>query len=366
MPLASPWSRKFILQINQLGNSVYIIDPSVEKNPKSYLSDADSFQKKNVLNFIESLVGISKINTSFGYYGNLLKAIFEIKKVKKTFRPDAIVVLYGGFWGLTAYLSNVKPFILYVVGSDILLGGTIKKFITKRVLNATSQVFSNGINLSVQAKKLAPKINIKNLYFGIDTTHFSPLIEKDNSPITIVCTRGFSEIYNNQYLIDGLNELSTMNIPEIKVMFTSAGPLLEEVKEYSARVLAPKMRNCIEFLGGVSDESLKEALQKAHIYISLSLSDGASISLMEALSCGLFPVLSDIPANREWITDMNGLLTPLENPKALANCIHKAILDTKLRKKATRINRELILNKCDTIRNTEEFLNHVKDSIDNN
>jgi len=31
--------------------------------------------------------------------------------------------------------------------------------------------------------------------------------------------------------------------------------------------------------------------------------DGSSVSLMEALACGLPVLVSDIPANREWVTE---------------------------------------------------------------
>jgi glycosyltransferase involved in cell wall biosynthesis len=38
-------------------------------------------------------------------------------------------------------------------------------------------------------------------------------------------------------------------------------------------------------------------------------SDGTSVSLLEAMSAGCLPVLSDLPANREWVREGdNGLL----------------------------------------------------------
>ena len=41
----------------------------------------------------------------------------------------------------------------------------------------------------------------------------------------------------------------------------------------------------------------------ADLYLSASHSDGSSVSLMEALGCGLPVLVSDIPGNREWVTD---------------------------------------------------------------
>jgi glycosyltransferase involved in cell wall biosynthesis len=45
----------------------------------------------------------------------------------------------------------------------------------------------------------------------------------------------------------------------------------------------------------------------ADIFVSPSHVDGSSVSLMEALACGLPALVSDIPANKEWIQEnVNG------------------------------------------------------------
>lgn len=44
-------------------------------------------------------------------------------------------------------------------------------------------------------------------------------------------------------------------------------------------------------------------LYKNDVFISIPSSDSTSVSLLEAMCCGLFPIVSDLPANREWIHD---------------------------------------------------------------
>jgi glycosyltransferase involved in cell wall biosynthesis len=47
----------------------------------------------------------------------------------------------------------------------------------------------------------------------------------------------------------------------------------------------------------------------ADLFVSPSHVDGSSVSLMEALACGRPVLVSDIPANREWVRDgVNGWL----------------------------------------------------------
>ena len=60
----------------------------------------------------------------------------------------------------------------------------------------------------------------------------------------------------------------------------------------------------------------------ADLYISASHVDGSSVSLMEALACGLPTLVSDIPANKEWVSEgVNGWLFPDGNAEALAEKI---------------------------------------------
>jgi glycosyltransferase involved in cell wall biosynthesis len=55
----------------------------------------------------------------------------------------------------------------------------------------------------------------------------------------------------------------------------------------------------VQFLGHVSEAKKLELLQQAKILISCSEFEGFGMAPIEALACGVFPVLSDIPAHHE-------------------------------------------------------------------
>ena len=68
----------------------------------------------------------------------------------------------------------------------------------------------------------------------------------------------------------------------------------------------------------------------ADLYVSPSHVDGSSVSLMEALACGLPCLVSDIPANMEWVREgENGWLFPDGNADALAAKILAAMENHK-------------------------------------
>jgi glycosyltransferase involved in cell wall biosynthesis len=106
-------------------------------------------------------------------------------------------------------------------------------------------------------------------------------------------------------------------------------------------------------------------LQDSSVYVSLSRSDGTSISLLEALSCGLFPILSDIPQNREWIDPSleNGILVPLDRPVELAAALRRAVTDASLRERAAVVNRRLIEERADARRNMTTLASRLQEMV---
>jgi L-malate glycosyltransferase len=76
-------------------------------------------------------------------------------------------------------------------------------------------------------------------------------------------------------------------------------------QEAKIRVLFEKagIADKVYFGGYAALEELPDIYRSADYYVSASHSDGSSVSLMEALACGIPAIVSDIPSNREWIRE---------------------------------------------------------------
>ena len=78
--------------------------------------------------------------------------------------------------------------------------------------------------------------------------------------------------------------------------------------------------NQITFLGMQPEMVLLDCLQKTHLYIHSSLSETMSTAIMQAMSCGLPCLVSDIPGNKAIIKDqVNGWLFETKQAEDLAN-----------------------------------------------
>jgi glycosyltransferase involved in cell wall biosynthesis len=104
----------------------------------------------------------------------------------------------------------------------------------------------------------------------------------------------------------------------------------------------------VRFLGSVSYAEVAKELRSSDIYVSAVPTDGTSSSLLEAMACGIFPVVVDNAPNRLWIRHgYNGFLYPAGNISALAQLLASAIADPKLRADAATLNVKEVKKRAD-------------------
>ena len=84
----------------------------------------------------------------------------------------------------------------------------------------------------------------------------------------------------------------------------------------------PELRSRVHPIPLFDNEELPELLSRQDVFIMPSLSEGFPLAPMEAMACGIVPVVTDIPGPTEYISDRkNGLLIPVGNPEALRAAI---------------------------------------------
>ncbi|MBA7659549.1 N-acetyl-alpha-D-glucosaminyl L-malate synthase [subsurface metagenome] len=94
-----------------------------------------------------------------------------------------------------------------------------------------------------------------------------------------------------------------------------------------------KVDKAVRFVGFVDYDKIPEYLNASDIFVSVPSSDSTSNSLLEAMACGVAPIVSDFPTSREIIKDgWSGYIVPQRNSEALAKAIVKLIKNPKMRK----------------------------------
>lgn len=358
-----PWSRPLALSLKFLGNEIHVVDFK-ENEEKGFVNSKNQNLLREFEEFKSKVDSVTLLSSSTNGKLKYILGVPKLRRVIRQTQPDIVVAFFGGGYARMAYLSLFRPYVAYLVGSDVLLASPLFKRVNQRVFNAAAHLFVNGEYLFQKAKLQAPTAKYTPLLIGIDPDIFE-VKPVPKSPVQIICTRGFSQIYNNEMIIESIARLPE-DIPPFKMIFVSSGPDLEACKTLADRLLSPALRSQVEFWGGVSYDKLVQGLKESHIYISMSRSDGTSTSLLEALACGLFPLLSDIPQNREWVSKElnNGRLVPLDDYELGAAALAESIVNVDHCISMRLPNRALVVQKGHAINNRKK-MQHILQAIMN-
>ena len=243
------------------------------------------------------------------------------------------------------------PLIVTIHGSDFRIGST-KPFMLKKIFLYVCKRAKHIICVSEVLRREIEKLGIKAEKIsvspmGVDEPFFRPLINRRVNRIdqwfTILSNRQLQPIYNLSLLIRAI-PMVLKEEPNARFIIAGIGSEREKLEK---QVKDLNISSNVQFLGWVTHEGMPKLLSQADIYISTSLDDGTSISLLEAMASGAFPIVTDIPSNREWISDgENGFLVPIEEERFLAEKILEAIRNQDLREGSRDKNFCLIKEKA--------------------
>ncbi len=288
--------------------------------------------------------GIKKILPTklLGYVG----ALGTVKSELEYFRPDIINAIYAGGYGLIASLSGFRPLVVSAIGSDMLVdypSSFVHRAQIRYALKHADMITTDAAVLTraVISAGVAP-YRVVEAVFGIEEAvfHLDP-IDRTGQPGRIVSTRNLSGIYDVGTLLDAFPAVLERYRSELVICGEGPDRSLLERKASSLGI-----GEHIVFKGRLEPDGIAAELNRADVYVSTSRSDSTSVSLLEAMACGVPPVVTDIEANREWITHgENGLLFPSGDPSALAEAMVKMLSDSALAARARDMNLRLVEEK---------------------
>jgi len=270
--------------------------------------------------------------------------ILTIMKLLKKIQPDLVHLYVQHYYSIPIILSGF-PYILSSWGNEVL------KIPRDNSILKTLARFAatNAHKITVDARCIKktwievgiPEEKIEVIFFGVDISVFNPNVdgqgvrkrlEFGEDDIVVISTRAFYEDppYNVECLIRAI-PLILKKHRNIKFIIKGAGPLENYLKSLAKEL---NVSGYARFVGLVPHHEVAQYLTAADIYVSTCLIDTTSVSLLEAMACGLPPIVTDIVGNREWIENgVNGFLFPPGNPKALAEKVIELAENKPLRKR---------------------------------
>lgn len=269
--------------------------------------------------------------------------MLRVMRILKEINPDIVHLHVEHFYSLANVLSKV-PFVLTSWGLEVLTLPHVDFFRKSSARIAATKASMVTVDAKclqeIWIKMGIPENKIKVIPFGVDLNIFNPNVDGSairrklrirKTDVVIISTRPF---YNAHYNVECLIRaipLILSNHKNTKFIIKGAGPLENYLKRLTKTLNVSKY---VRFVGLVPYDKVPQYFAAADIYVSTCFVDSTSVSLLEAMACGLPPVVTDIPGNREWIEDgENGFLFPPKRPTALAEKVIQLVENHSLRKR---------------------------------
>lgn len=270
----------------------------------------------------------------------------ELKKLLKHLKPDVIHVhqLNRAAYLVTRMASKLGiPVISTAWGSDVLLvpkKNPLYAFLVKQAMRRSAIVTADSAEMIEVMDHLVPAAGkYRFLQYGIDP------IEAQQKEQIIYSNRLHEPLYRIDRIVHYFNDFLKIN-PEWKLVIAGSGSETEVLKRL---VYNLNITNSVNFVGWLDKSDNREYYARSMMYVSIPESDGTSVSLLEAMSAGCIPVVSDLAVSREWITDgLNGIIEKTgENPLEFAQTIDSDA--------CRKINKQLISEKATRAASLKQF-----------
>ena len=282
----------------------------------------------------------------------LLTKILTLRKLFQQINPDLVVAYRVQSYGFVSACTDFHPLILVAQSQTVVWPprSSIMAWFCKYAIHRADWILSWAEHTTHSLIQLGADRNLIDTFpRGVRPELFFPKPESPRSNgQTLITTRSLEPEYNHADIIHAVCSL-TDSVPEVKYHIVGEGQNRQHLEKIVKQL---GLSSYVEFFGYVPNVNLPERLREADVYVSAIVQDGVSMSLLEAMACGLLPVVPDTEPNRLWIQDgINGLLFRPGDHCSLVQKLREALSNSSLRKKAHAHNVKFIHQKVNWHRN---------------
>jgi len=209
--------------------------------------------------------------------------------------------------------------------------------------------------------KLRNRNKILTIYNGIDLKKYAvkyPHVEFCSQiaipPGTLVggTVGSLFEVKGIPYLLEAVREVVS-KFPNFRLLIAGEGDQESVLKQ---KTLSLGLQETVNFLGFRND--IPELLNLFDIYICSSISEGLSLSILEAMAAGKPVIGTEVGGNPDLvIPGKNGFLVPPGDPYALAEKILILLKDKNLRESMGRAGKKIAEDKFSLEKMVEDYQN---------
>jgi len=243
----------------------------------------------------------------------------QVRRHLDDLAPDIVHAHYVTSYGYLAARCGRRPMVMTAWGSDILVSpreSRLIRWLTRWILRQADLVTGDSEDLIEAIAEYGPRGRVEQIHWGVDMTKFRPVPWAEKVGFRVVSLRAWEANYRIDRIIEGV-ALFAGRHPDAGVhLYLLGGGTQESMLRALVKELG--LTEQVSFVGRVGDVEMVAYLDRCKASISLPVSDATSVSVLESMASGVPVVASDLPANRQWLGDDDGLLIAGGDSSAVA------------------------------------------------
>ena len=259
------------------------------------------------------------------------------------------------------------PFSFTAHGSDLHVDRTM---LCEKLSEAAFAVAISGFNRNVIGDECGPARleKVEVIHVGVDTDVFRPR-EGEQPPggFRILCVGRLDEGKGQTHLIEAGRRLADEGV-DFVMEIVGEGDRRERLER---QIEESGLGDRVAIDGAHPRAEIAERMRAMDVIVAPSVpigngkKEGIPVVLMEAMSCGLPVVASDLAGIAELVeNERTGFLVAPGDPDAIAAALRRLAHDTGLRSELGRAGREKVVREFNTDRNTAALGDRIMAAID--
>ncbi|HEY8706718.1 MAG TPA: glycosyltransferase [Burkholderiaceae bacterium] len=255
-----------------------------------------------------------------------LLALPRLAHILRRRRPAVVnahyLTSYGVMSALALRLARIgAPLIQTTWGDDLLVTPRHSKMhrtLARFALADAAAATGDSLDLEAAAKSLVPDLRWLRFVFGPAASLLGAPVAHES---VILSARQLIPEMRVDQIIRAFQLAAGTSLADWKLVVAGKGP------ERPALEALAKGNGQIEFAGELSQPKLHDLMLHASVGVSIPESDATSATLLESLAAGMVPIVSDLPANREWVDEAVGEIVSLSpSVEELAAAMRRAAM----------------------------------------
>lgn len=279
------------------------------------------------------LGAFSRVERGMRTYPEFAQSAARVRRALSRFAPDIVHAHFVTGPGWLGLFAGGAPLVVSAWGSDVLVD-TNRPYVRalhRLTLRRAACVMCDAEGVAERLADLgAQPTRIRRALWGVDVDLFSPASATAEqraefglppTGLVVLSIRGLRDLQNPLTVVRAFAEMREQQ--PTATLALKLGPAdVDVAPSVAEEIRSLNLESSVSVIGRMPHERLADLYRVADVCLSVPSSDGTSVALLEAMATGRPVIVSDIAANREWITEgENGVLVPPGDASALTEAL---------------------------------------------